>query len=103
MNKMNEQKYEKAILNRYDIETSSTIQQAAEASFKAIFNQLSLGESEVWKITQDQFEELTKLRKENGRLQEELRKSKYREAELNLLEKEREMKQKLGMDNEEDY
>lgn len=103
MNKMNEQKYEKAILNRYDIETSSTIQQAAEASFKAIFNQLSLGESEVWKITQDQFEELTKLRKENSRLQEELRKSKYREAELNLLEKEREMKQKLGMDNEEDY
>ena len=103
MNKMNEQKYEKAILNRYDIETSATIQQAAEASFKAIFNQLSLGESEVWKITQDQFEELTKLRKENSRLQEELRKAKYREAELNLLEKEKEMKAKLGLDDEEDY
>lgn len=104
MNKMNEQKYEKAILNRYDIETSSTIQQAAEASFKAIFNQLSLGESEVWKITQDQFEELTKLRKENSRLQEELRKAKYREAEVNLLEKEREMKAKLGLnEDEEDY
>jgi hypothetical protein len=37
MNKMNEQKYEKAILNRYDIETSATIQQAADASFNAIF------------------------------------------------------------------
>lgn len=103
MNKMNEQKYEKAILNRYDIETSATIQQAADASFKAIFGQLSLGESEVWKITQDQFEELTKLRKENSRLQEELRKAKYREAELNLLEKEREMKAKLGLDDEEEY
>ena len=103
MNKMNEQKYEKAILNRYDIETSATIQQAADASFKAIFGQLSLGESEVWKITQDQFEELTKLRKENSRLQEELRKAKYREAELNLLEKEREMKAKLGLNDEEDY
>lgn len=103
MNKMNEQKYEKAILNRYDIETSATIQQAADASFKAIFNQLSLGESEVWKITQDQFAELTKLRKENSRLQEELRKAKYREAELNLLEKEREMKARLGIDEEDDY
>lgn len=36
--KMNELKYEKSILNKYDIETSATIQQAADASFKAIFN-----------------------------------------------------------------
>lgn len=101
MSKMNEQKYEKGILNKYDIETSATIQQAADASFKAIFGQLSLGESEVWKITQEQFEELTKLRKENSRLQEELRKAKYRVSELNLLEKEREMKAKLGIEEEE--
>jgi hypothetical protein len=60
-----------------------------------------LGESEVWKITQEQFEELTKLRKENSRLQEELRKAKYRVSELNLLEKEREMKAKLGIEEEE--
>mgnify|MGYP003414898362 FL=1 len=50
---MNEAKFENAVMNRYDIETSATIQQAADASFKAIFNQLSLGESEVWKIAQD--------------------------------------------------
>lgn len=103
MNKMNEQKYEKAILNRYDIETSATIQQAADASFNAIFRQLGLSESEVWKLSQDQFVELTKLRKENAKLQEELRKAKYREAEVNLLEKEREMKRNLGLDNEEEY
>lgn len=101
MNKMNEQKYEKAILNRYDIETSETIQQAADASFKAIFNQLSLGESEVWKLTQDQFEELTKLRKENSKLQEELRQAKYRVAELNLQEKARLKDKQLGLEDEE--
>lgn len=100
MAKMNEAKYEKAILNRYDIETSATIQQAADASFKAIFNQLGMGESDVWKITQEQFEELTKLRKENSKLQEEVRKAKYREAELNLLEKEREMRVKQGLADE---
>ena len=38
INKMNEAKFENAIMNRYDIETSATIQQAAEASFKAIFS-----------------------------------------------------------------
>jgi hypothetical protein len=101
MNKMNEQKYEKALLNRYDIETSATIQQAADASFKAIFGQLGLSDSEVWKLTQDQFEELTKLRRENTKLQEEVRKAKYRVAELNLLEKEREAKGRL--DDEEVY
>lgn len=102
MRKMDEQKYEKAILNRYDIATSETIQQAANASFKAIFNQLGMGESEVWKVTQTQFEELTKLRKENLDLQENLRLAKYKIAELNLKEKEREKKAQLGIEDDED-
>lgn len=89
VNKMNEAKFENAIMNRYDIETSATIQQAADASFKAIFNQLSLGESEVWKIAQDQLEELRKLRKSNSDLEEKLRKTKYELAKIRLEEKER--------------
>ena len=89
VNKMNEAKFENAVMNRYDIETSATIQQAADASFKAIFSQLSLGESEVWKIAQDQLEELRKLRKENSDLEEKLRKAKYELAKINLEEKER--------------
>lgn len=84
MNKMNEQKYEDALLNKYNIETSETIQQAANASFKAIFNQLSLGDSDVWKIAQEQLQELLKLRKENGKLQEEIRLVKYDLAKANL-------------------
>ena len=63
--KMNEMKYEKAILNKYDIETSATIQQAADASFKAIFNQLSLSEAEVYKTCQDQLKKLVELQREN--------------------------------------
>ena len=84
MNKMNEQKYEDALLNKYNIETSETIQQAANASFKAIFNQLSLGESDVWKIAQEQLQELLKLRKENSKLQEEIRLVKYDLAKVSL-------------------
>ena len=98
VNKMNEAKFENAIMNRYDIETSATIQQAADASFKAIFSQMSLGESEVWKIAQDQLEELRKLRKSNSELEENLRKARYELAKIKLEEKERQAN--MGM---EDY
>lgn len=73
MNKMANVNYESAIVNRYDIETSESIQQAANASFKAIFSQLSLGEADVWKICQNQLEELKTLRDEKSRLKEENR------------------------------
>lgn len=84
MNKMDEQKYEDALVNRYDIMTSSTIQQAAEASFKAIMSQLSLGEAEVWQTCQKQLKLLEELRRDNDRLTEELRKAKYEIAEIRL-------------------
>lgn len=90
LNKMNEAKFEKAILNKYDIETSETISQAAEASIKAIFTQLSLGEAEVWKLAQEQLGELQKLRRENSSLQEQLRKAKYEVAKMELEEKAKE-------------
>lgn len=101
MNRMNEDKFEKAILNRYDIETSATIQQAADASFKAIFNQLGMTESEIWKTSQEQFEELRKLRKKNSDLEEELRKARYELAEINLEEKARIAN--MDKDDMEDY
>lgn len=53
MAKMNEMKYENAILNMYDVETSKSINQAADASFAAIFNQLSMSEAEIYKTCQD--------------------------------------------------
>lgn len=73
MNKMINTNYESAIVNRYDIETSESIQQAANASFKAIFSQLSLGEADVWKIVQNQLEDLKNLRNMSDKLKEENR------------------------------
>lgn len=87
MAKMNEMKYEKAILNMYDIETSASIQQAAEASFKAIFGQLGLSEAEVYKICQDQLKKLTEMERKNSSLTEEVRKLKYELAKRDLEEK----------------
>lgn len=90
MNKMSEYKYEDALVNKYDIATSETIQQAADASFKAIMNQLSLGEAEVWKTCKEQLGELEQLRRENFKLQEDIRKAKYELAKIELKEKAKE-------------
>ena len=101
LNKMNEDKFENAILNRYDIETSETIQQAANASFKAIFEQLSLGETDVWKIAQDQLAELLKLRKELKDTKETLRITRYNLSKVQLQQKAMEAGISLDKDDEE--
>ena len=95
MSKMNEMKYEKGLVNKYDIETSATIEQAAEASFKAIISQLGLSEAEVYKTCQDQLKRLTELQRENSTLKENLRLAKIEIAEekLKKLKEEREAEQ----------
>jgi len=90
MKTMNEKKFEDELINKYDIATSSTIQAAADASFKAIFNQLNLSEAEAYKIAAEQLEELRKVKKENEKLQETLRQTRYELTELQLKEKARE-------------
>lgn len=93
MAKMNELKYEDAILNMYDIETSKSINQAAEASFAAIFSQLNMSEAEVYKTCQDQLKKLVEMQRENTTLKENLRLAKREIAEIKL-EKEKEAYEK---------
>lgn len=93
MAKMNEMKYEDAILNMYDIETSKSINQAAEASFAAIFSQLNMSEAEVYKTCQDQLKKLVEMQRENITLKENLRLAKREIAEMKL-EKEKEAYEK---------
>ena len=98
MKAMDEKKYESAIANRFDIETSASMQQAADISMTAIMRQLSLSDAEVWKLTQDQYEELVKLRREKAKLEEDLRRTKYALAEIKLMQ-EAEKKNRIGDDN----
>ena len=81
---MNEDKFEDAIANLYDIRTGETIQQAADASFKAIFSQLNMSEGEAWKTIQDQLAELLELRKQVASLKEEVRQAKYEASKAEL-------------------
>ena len=96
MAKMNEMKYEDAILNMYDIETSKSIEQAANASFKAIFNQLSMSDAEYAKQCTEQLQRIQKQTKEKDALQEENRKLKYEMTKRDLEEKAKEIAEENG-------
>lgn len=100
MAKMNEMKYENAILNMYDVETSKSINQAADASFAAIFNQLSMSEAEVYKTCQDQLKKLLSLQRENATLTENLRLAKRELAEKKLEEEKRRYDKENGDDGD---
>lgn len=100
MAKMNEMKYENAILNMYDIETSKSINQAADASFAAIFNQLSMSEAEVYKTCQDQLKKILVLQRENATLTENLRLAKRELAEKKLEEEKRQYDKEHGDDGD---
>ena len=100
MAKMNEMKYENAILNMYDVETSKSINQAADASFAAIFNQLSMSEAEVYKTCQDQLKKLLSLQRENATLTENLRLAKRELAEKKLEEEKRQYDKEHGDDGD---
>ena len=96
MSKMNEMKYEDAILNMYDIETSKSIEQAANASFKAIFNQLNMSDAEYAKQCTEQLQRIQKLTREKDALQEENRKLKYEMTKRDLEEKAKEIAEENG-------
>lgn len=100
MAKMNEMKYENAILNMYDVETSKSINQAANASFAAIFNQLSMSEAEVYKTCQDQLKKILVLQRENATLTENLRLAKRELAEKKLEEEKRQYDKEHGDDGD---
>ena len=87
MNEINEKQYERGILNMYDIETSESINQAAEASIKAIFNQLNIGGNESYIIIQNQNDMIRKLEKQLKTAQEELRKANCKIVEMKLKKK----------------
>ena len=90
LKRMTEDKFEDAIFNAYDVATSESIQQCADASIKAIFSQLAYSESDAFKTVADQLAELEKLRKQLDDLQEENRKLKYQAKKKELEEKAKE-------------
>ena len=73
MKQMDEALFEDALINRYDVATCEGMQQAAEASWKAIFGQLNLSDSELAAIVSNQNETIRKIKKELLELKEKIR------------------------------
>lgn len=73
MKQLDDGMYEDALINAYDIKTSNAMQSAANASWKAIFEQLNLSDGEFQKIISEQRDTITKLRGELLDVKESLR------------------------------
>lgn len=86
MKKMLNDKFEIAIPNKFDIDTSVTIQQAADASITAMFKQLNMSTAEYGVLMGKQLKEIESLRKENALLVEQMRKFKYDEKKQELIQ-----------------
>lgn len=65
--------YDDGKVNLYDIETSASMQQAADISAAAMIKQISLSEAEYADMLKEQREKLSYLYRENERLKEENR------------------------------
>lgn len=65
--------YDDGKVNLYDIETSASMQQAADISAAAMIKQISLSEAEYSDMLKEQREKLSYLYRENERLREENR------------------------------
>ena len=91
---MNDELFEDELANAYDIKTSNAMQMAAQASWKAIFEQLNLSDSEFSEIVKNQRETITKLREENDTLKEQNR-------QINVIIKRKELEDKLAKEESE--
>ena len=93
LKQMDENMFEDSLVNAYDIKTSNAMQMAAEASWKAIFGQLNISESEFSQIVKNQRETITVLRAELDKTKEELRLA-------NIQIKKRDLETRLAQENE---
>lgn len=89
MNEMNQKHYQPSLVNYYDVLTTKEMQEVANMSIQAIFNQLNLGENELYDVTKTQTERLVLLQKELDKTKEALREANIKIEEQKLKEKAR--------------
>lgn len=87
---MSDELFENELANAYDIKTSNAMQMAAEASWKAIFGQLNISESEFSEIVKNQRETIMNLRTQLDTTIEQLRLANIKLKKIELENKLRE-------------
>ena len=87
---MNDELFEDELVNAYDIKTSNAMQMAAEASWKGIFSQLNISESEFSEIVKNQRETIMVLRQQLDDTKEQLRLANITIKKIELEQKLRE-------------
>lgn len=103
MRDMEEFDYDDGKVNLYDINTSASMQQAADISTAAILKQLALSEADYVDMLKVQREEVIKLNQEVARLQEENRLIYKEITKQDLLKELADELRKKGLSDDEVY
>lgn len=102
MNEMREKDYEEGLVDFYGVQTCKEMQEVANMSFKAIFDQIAATDNEAWGMVQKQTEKIRKLQKELLDLKEELRRKEIEIKRNELTNKARQMKLEIEEEDEEE-
>ena len=102
MNEMREKDYEEGLVDFYGVQTCKEMQEVANMSFKAIFDQIGMTDNEAWGLVQKQTERIKKLQKELLDANENLRRKEIELKKAELTYKAKQMKIDLDEDDEDE-
>ena len=102
MNEMREKQFEDGLVDYYGVLTCKEMQEVANMSFKAIFEQIGMTDNEAWGIVQKQTTRLKKLQDELLDTKEQLRRKEIELKKMELIYKAKKMKSEMEEDFEND-
>lgn len=102
MAEMREKDYEEGLVDFYGVQTCKEMQEVANMSFKAIFEQIGMTDNEAWGLVQKQTERIKKLQKELLDANEKLRRKEIELKRAELTYKAKQMQIDLDEDDEDE-
>ena len=102
MNEMREKQFEDGLVNYYGVLTCKEMQETANMSFKAIFEQIGMSDNEAWGIVQKQTTRIKKLQEDLRDTREALRLKEIELKKAELIYKAKKMKAEMYDEDDED-
>lgn len=99
MNEMREKHFEEGLVDYYGVLTCKEMQEVANMSFKAIFEQIGMTDNEAWGIVQKQTTRIKQLQGDLSKTKEKLRQKEIELKRAELIYKAKKYKAEM----EEDY
>lgn len=102
MNEMREKQFEEGLVDYYGVLTCKEMQEVANMSFKAIFEQIGMTDNEAWGIVQKQTVKIKKLQDDLMETKEKLRQKEIELKKTELIYKAKKYKAEMEEDFDEE-